>query len=163
MAKKRKFKDINAEISSLKSRLRKLECQKAREAKKKVKRRTQNAAMNYARDLKERATKAESMFLEIVRKKNLDLIFQSPVCYKDKNGKDGFYIADFCDKKNKIIIEIDGEYHDDPWQYNKDIERENKLRTLGYKIYRITNADVFAGKSTQFLYNIYKWSKDSNK
>ena len=27
---------------------------------------------------------------------------------------------------------------------------------MGYKVYRITNLEVYQGKSTQFLYNIYR-------
>lgn len=103
------------------------------------------------------ATNAEKMFLDICKKKKLNLEFQYPIRILDKKGKiKKFFIVDFCDKKHNIIIEVDGEYHTDPVQRNKDNTRTKVLKKLGYRVYRISNVDVYEGKSTQFLYNIYK-------
>ena len=105
-------------------------------------------------------TKAESKFMEVCNKKGIKLKFQHPIRIVNKKGSiKKFYIADFCDIKNKIIIEVDGLYHEDPKQKRNDYYRTLDLNKLGYKVYRITNLEVYQGKSTQFLYNIYKYIK----
>ena len=44
--------------------------------------------------------------------------------------------------KAKIIIEVDGGYHDIPEQYLYDRNRENELNELGLKVVRFTNEEV---------------------
>lgn len=102
-------------------------------------------------------TTAELKFMEVCNRKNIKLKFQYPIRILKKNGSiKKFYIADFCDIKNKIIIEVDGLYHEDPKQKRNDYYRTLDLNKMGYKVYRITNLEVYQGKSTQFLYNIYR-------
>lgn len=117
-------------------------------------------AKNYAEELKENATEAELRFMEISKRKGLNLDFQVPIRIKDvfneKTGKMGiFYIVDFLDKKRRIVIEVDGGYHSEWEQRKKDYIRTQHLKRHGYKVYRITNEDVFAGRTTAFLYTIY--------
>ncbi len=52
------------------------------------------------------------------------------------------YIADFVCLKRKLIIEIDGKYHQLPDQKNNDAERTKNLNNLGYKVIRFTNEEV---------------------
>lgn len=101
------------------------------------------------------ATAAELKFMDIARKKSLRLEFQYPIYIY--NGKQivKFYIADFCDVKNRIIFEIDGGYHFDEWQRELDSIRDRTLRKQGYRVYRISNEDVMLGKSTAFIYKAY--------
>jgi len=102
-------------------------------------------------------TVAELKFMEVCNKKGIKLKFQYPIRIVKKNGSiKKFYIADFCDIKNKIIIEVDGLYHEDPKQKRNDYYRTLALSKMGYKVYRITNLEVYQSKSTQFLYNIYR-------
>lgn len=54
----------------------------------------------------------------------------------------GDYIVDFVALKQKIIIEIDGEYHFDKEQRDLDLEREEYLIKSGFKIIRFTNDTV---------------------
>ena len=53
-----------------------------------------------------------------------------------------YFIADFYCHKAKLIIEVDGGYHDIPEQYKYDKEREHELEDLGLKVIRLTNEQV---------------------
>ncbi len=50
------------------------------------------------------------------------------------------YIADFYCAEFRLIIEIDGESHDDRGEY--DSKRTDKLIAMGYAIVRYSNVDV---------------------
>ncbi len=54
---------------------------------------------------------------------------------------DGF-IIDFAFLKEKLLIEVDGDYHNDPEQKKYDDLRTEYLEDLGYKIVRFTNDEV---------------------
>jgi len=53
------------------------------------------------------------------------------------------YIADFYCHKYNLIIEVDGSIHLEPEVLSNDIEREAHLTTLGYKVLRFTNDQLF--------------------
>jgi len=55
----------------------------------------------------------------------------------------GNYIVDFVALKQRLIIEIDGEYHSDKTQSEDDMQREMWLKAQGFKIIRFTNEEVF--------------------
>lgn len=107
-------------------------------------------------ELKEKATTAELKFKEISIKKHLKLKFQYRIDIIKGHRIKKFYFADFCDTKNKLIFEIDGEYHNTKEQQKKDLKRTRDLCKLGYRIFRITNEEVLNGKTTSFLINAYK-------
>jgi very-short-patch-repair endonuclease len=115
------------------------------------------AARPFQQELRERATAAELKFMHITQLKGLHLKFQYKINIMCKNGRriKRFYFADFCDSLHKLIFEIDGEYHDTHQQQKKDLQRTKDLCREGYKVFRITNAEVFAGKTTEFLYKAY--------
>ncbi len=54
----------------------------------------------------------------------------------------GTYIADFVSLKNRLIIEVDGEYHQLPEQQLLDAERTKYFEQKGYRVIRFTNAQV---------------------
>lgn len=58
------------------------------------------------------------------------------------------YIPDFLHPLYKIIIEVDGEYHDDPEQKNLDMRRTNWLKDRGYKVLRFKNRQVETSPNT---------------
>lgn len=115
------------------------------------------AAKPFQQELRERATEAEKKFMQIAKSKGLHLKFQFKINIWSKNKRriEKFYFADFCDNINKLIFEIDGEYHKEYKQYQKDLKRTRDLHKAGYKVFRITNEEVFAGKSTKFLHKAY--------
>ena len=50
------------------------------------------------------------------------------------------YIADFCSKRDKLIIEVDGESHRGRKNYDND--RQAALQGLGFTVLRFKNTDV---------------------
>lgn len=53
------------------------------------------------------------------------------------------FIADFYCHQHKLILEIDGSIHLEPEVLQNDIERQALLESLGYKILRFTNDQIF--------------------
>ena len=52
------------------------------------------------------------------------------------------YVADFYCHQFKLIIEADGEYHNEVNQLNKDEERTKELNFQGMKVLRFTNDEI---------------------
>lgn len=89
------------------------------------------------RDLRKNQTEAEIIFWELVRnKKLLWLKFR-------RQHQIGHYIVDFYCHSERLIIELDGEVHNTPEQKKKDGIRDKYLRSLGNKILRFNNAELF--------------------
>ncbi len=55
----------------------------------------------------------------------------------------GEYIVDFVSFEAKLIVELDGKYHQLPQQQTNDIERTKWLENKGYKVMRFTNEELF--------------------
>lgn len=62
---------------------------------------------------------------------------------------------DFLDPYKKVIIEIDGKYHNTKEQHEYDVNNELLYKRCGYKVYRLKNEDV-ADKGYKLLKQIYK-------
>lgn len=54
----------------------------------------------------------------------------------------GNYIVDFFVPKLNLVIEIDGGYHLEKEQQQKDYDRDRSLELIGYKVLRIKNEEV---------------------
>jgi very-short-patch-repair endonuclease len=52
------------------------------------------------------------------------------------------YVADFYCSQSKLVVEIDGEAHDRGDRPERDEARDEFLRSRGYRLLRITAADV---------------------
>ena len=89
-----------------------------------------------SRNLRDNQTEAEIYLWEnLGQLKYLNVRFkrQHPVLY---------FIADFYCHKAKLIIEVDGGYHNVPEQYLYDQNRDSELKELGLKVIRFTNEQV---------------------
>ena len=89
-----------------------------------------------AQFLRRNETKAEKLLWEKLRNNQLEgLKFrrQHPV---------NIYIADFYCHKFKLIIELDGDYHNQEEQKQKEEVRTEVLRLNGLKIIRFKNEEV---------------------
>ncbi len=89
-----------------------------------------------ANHLRKNMTEAESVLWEELRnKKMLGFKFrrQHPI---------SIYIADFYCHKLKLIIEVDGKFHDNKEQQKLDLNRSKELEFQGLKIIRFSNNDV---------------------
>ncbi len=55
----------------------------------------------------------------------------------------GDYIADFACLSEKLIIELDGGYHNTEQQKEADLVRDAWLNKMGYKVLRFTNEELY--------------------
>ena len=53
-----------------------------------------------------------------------------------------------------LIIELDGEYHDNIKQQDKDIWRTRILKSLGYKVIRFKNKQITESNNLFWVLNI---------
>jgi len=92
-----------------------------------------------ARDLRQQDNQAEALlWLELKRSKLSGYKFtrQYPI---------GPYFADFCCRKSKLVVEIDGSQHADSIY---DHRRDEFMRAAGYSILRFWNHDVLKHRSS---------------
>ena len=54
----------------------------------------------------------------------------------------GDYIVDFIFRKSKLVVEIDGEYHESREQQLSDTIRSEYLESMGCQVIRFTNEQV---------------------
>ena len=81
-------------------------------------------------------TDAESLLWHYLRQEQLGVRFR-------RQHVIGDYIVDFICLKQRLIIEIDGGYHNDIVQQQEDRIRQNWLESMDYKAIRFTNEEVF--------------------
>ena len=93
------------------------------------------------RELRKNSTEAEREFWEAVRTKKLGKKFyrQFPF-FHDITGKKTFFVADFYCHDEKLIVELDGKYHQ--YRLKEDKARTEILNSLGLRVIRIRNEDV---------------------
>jgi very-short-patch-repair endonuclease len=87
-----------------------------------------------ARSLRKRQTKSEALLWSILRGKQMcGLKFrrQHPI---------GPFIVDFACVSEKLVVEIDGDYHD--YTIEQDMQRERYLGLQGWQVIRFSARDV---------------------
>ena len=90
-----------------------------------------------ARNLRKNSTIHEKRLWNLLKNRqfhNLKFKRQHPI---------GDYIIDFICKEIKLIIEIDGGQHNEPESINYDNERTEFLNSLGYKVLRFWNNEIY--------------------
>ena len=105
----------------------------------------------YARENRKNATLAESVLWE-------------QLCSNDFGKKFlrqhviGDYIVDFLSREDGLIIEVDGAYHAELEQMEKDETREGVLEQMGYHVIRFSNEEVLfeTEKVMQLIENYFK-------
>ena len=96
-----------------------------------------NRLVNIARKFRKNPTKAEKEMWQLLRNRRLNgkkIRRQVPI---------DNYIVDFCCYEHKLIIEIDGPLHEKADLLWKDACRDKTLNSLGFRVLRINEADVF--------------------
>ena len=122
-ALKRNTKNLYAVIGDPKKRI-------------KAKRSTENP--DFREKLIANQTKAELRIRMLLDKSRIQYEFQKQI---------GPYFADFCFEERKLILEIDGGYHETKKQISKDKVRTKVLEGFGYRVMRFTNEQVFCEES----------------
>ena len=110
----------------------------------------ENIAEHYKHILEINATYAERVLYSFLTGK-IDFEFQK-IIYTD--NKKHFFIADFYIPSKNLIIELDGEYHDNIKQQDKDIWRTRILKSLGYKVIRFKNKQITESNNLFWVLNI---------
>lgn len=94
------------------------------------------------RELRKNSTKAERILWENVRNKQFygkKFYRQYPI-FHDLTGKETFFVADFFCFEDKLIVELDGKYHQ--YRLKEDEERTTVLNNLGLRVIRFTNEEI---------------------
>ena len=109
----------------------------------------ENTAEYYKHILEVNATYAERLLKTFLTGK-IDFEFQK-IIYTDNKH---FFIADFYIPSKNLIIELDGEYHDNAKQQEKDIWRTKILKSLGYRVIRFKNKQITESNDLFWVLNI---------
>lgn len=107
------------------------------------------------RELRKNSTEAEKLFWEAVRNKKLSgkkFYRQYPLFY-DITSRESFFIADFFCFEEKLIVELDGKYHE--YRLSEDRNRSEILDSLGLKVLRFNNEQII-NKLDEVLMKIKK-------
>ncbi len=86
------------------------------------------------RNLRRRSTEAEDLLWSAIRGNRLD-----GRKFRRQHSIDR-YIVDFVCLEAKVVIELDGEYHEH--RVAEDLEREQHIMSHGFRILRLSNEDV---------------------
>ena len=80
-------------------------------------------------------TAAEKLLWEHLRAKKLSVKF-------NRQHIIGDYIADFVCIEKKLVVEVDGGYHSEYEQIDKDEFRTERLNKMGFDVIRFSNENV---------------------
>ena len=89
----------------------------------------------YAKENRQHGTPAESVLWSFLRDNSSGAHFR-------RQHIIGTYIADFACLSPRLVIELDGGYHQLPTQQTSDAERTEWLESKGFKVIRFTNEQV---------------------
>ena len=90
---------------------------------------------DFARHNRREMTESETVLWNALRNMKAGVRFrrQHPI---------GDYIADFICLPAKLVIEVDGGYHQEPLQQESDEQRTKFLESKGYQVIRIKNEEI---------------------
>ncbi len=90
--------------------------------------------LHTARKLREQQTEAESLLWSVLRGRRL-----CGLKFRRQHPIEPFY-ADFACVEQKLIVEIDGGYHD--YTFQADASRQAKMENEGWEFFRVSTEDV---------------------
>ena len=99
---------------------------------------TPRKATRRARSLRHTHTAAEKRLWGYLRNRSLNgykFVRQEPV---------GSYFADFLCREKMLIVEVDGATHSEDHEIAYDARRSAFLKSQGFSVLRVQNADVYA-------------------
>ncbi len=129
------------------------ECESGRGVANYHKKRCTERALSQSKVLKKQMTDAERLLWYYLKKrKDFSFRKQAPI---------DNYIVDFVCLKQKLIIEVDGTAHGNYQNRLHDTERDRHLKSLGYRILRFWNDEIFKNIN-MVLDTIYTCLTDEN-
>ncbi len=96
-------------------------------------RRIAPGGVDRARRFRKEATLAERLLWEALRRRKMNFRRQTPV---------GRFIADFAHLASRLVIEVDGPFHDLPDRQTADAARTRWLNDNGYRVIRFPEKQV---------------------
>jgi very-short-patch-repair endonuclease len=100
-------------------------------------RHSQSWRTNRSRVLRATETSAEAKLWAELRNRQLgDLKFV-------RQASVGDYFVDFLCRERKVVVEFDGGTHSTDAELARDAARSEDLSGRGYRVFRVSNADVF--------------------
>lgn len=105
---------------------------------KQLKRLKQSLCQNRINELKKRATISELIFKGKLEMAGIKFIFQKGFIEGNNMCIADFYLP----KPYRLVIEIDGEYHNLPAQQKRDLIKNQYYRDRGFRVKHIKNEDV---------------------
>jgi very-short-patch-repair endonuclease len=90
----------------------------------------------FAKANRREMTESERVLWEALRKLNCGYHFR-------RQHSIGDYITDFICLKRKLVIEVDGGYHNEPMQQQDDQMRTDFLESIGYTVIRFKNEEIY--------------------
>ena len=91
----------------------------------------------YSKTMRGNQTEAESAMWELLRRKQLDVKFRRQHIIGD-------FIVDFVCLNKKLVVEVDGGYHNHQEQKEVDRLRTQMLSDMGYRVVRFTNEEILS-------------------
>ena len=98
---------------------------------------------NLSRNLRNNPTPAERKLWEHIRNRQIKgfrFLRQKPIIYKQIDSLRFFIITDFICYEKKLIIEVDGGYHQNQKDY--DQARDILVNEMGFTVLRFENSEV---------------------
>jgi very-short-patch-repair endonuclease len=96
-----------------------------------------------ASDLRKNQTAEEKILWKRIRNRQLKgkrFLRQHVIIYESDQNDHYFFIPDFYCSEEKLIIELDGGIHEN--QLEKDLRRDDILKSKGYRILRFRNEEI---------------------
>lgn len=90
----------------------------------------------YAQKNRNNETLAEGLLWGYLRAGKMGVVFK-------RQHIIGPYIADFCCLTERLVIEVDGGYHQLPDQQESDVQREAWLYEHGFTVLRFSNEEIY--------------------
>lgn len=90
-----------------------------------------------SRTLRRQSTSAEDRLWSGLRNRNLGgykFVRQAPL---------GPFVVDFLCREHRLVVEVDGATHSEPHEIAADCARTRYLESLGYRVFRAWNGDVY--------------------
>ena len=90
----------------------------------------------HARQNRSNLTEAENLLWQYLKADGMGVTFK-------RQHIIGVYIVDFVCLSKKLVLELDGGYHQLPTQKISDAERSEWLESRGFRVLRLTNEALF--------------------